>query len=632
MGFKILTGTDFDEDFLPRVMDLDRDVYEEKYAGELQNMVDRYRANRDSFVCIFDEAQDRLAGYINFFPCTPQLCESLRTTTVIRDDDIAANEIAQYVKGKNHLFVISIAMAREYRNGEAIVALSDAWIAHLNGLVEQGYEIEDITAMAVSSDGRNALRNYMFTVDRKLDDGNIVYVCEGKGLQKLLAHDLYFKSYKSDVYLFLPLADNVRNSNQDKLNEVLLSKGVKLTEDEIPQKLFEGLQDCLQYEMSNAVLEELDMAYLGEFDFLHTTDDYPQGGEEREKEIVVGEEKVYALLTAHRPSHIYVLLLFFPETPYSTTQIQDQLFYGYLKIRVPETEDSDRYKTGTGYVDLYEYLRLKYGLLKCGDGKSLICLSQKPSGPWEQEFRNIMSGEVYNSMHIDYHICSREIDEICNTDHAQYDYYEVYLSDVTIALILKDFCEDVLDRIEITATYAFIAQLVMFQNTALAKTNIKVTNALANSGDISTEEIYELYREFGKTVRFWEVRNFKYNGTQAEAECITKAFSNEELRQAYYEHQQFLEHIVELKTAQTEATNGTILNIVATVLAVIQIQDFAVELLASFYSYLGIEAMYAQKTFTTVIISGTLTILILYMILKKKKRNMSRRSMMHGKK
>ena len=26
MGFKILTGTDFDEDFLPRVMDLDRDV------------------------------------------------------------------------------------------------------------------------------------------------------------------------------------------------------------------------------------------------------------------------------------------------------------------------------------------------------------------------------------------------------------------------------------------------------------------------------------------------------------------------------------------------------------------------------------------------------------------------------
>ena len=31
MGFKILTGTDFDEDFLPRVMDLDRDVHEAIY-------------------------------------------------------------------------------------------------------------------------------------------------------------------------------------------------------------------------------------------------------------------------------------------------------------------------------------------------------------------------------------------------------------------------------------------------------------------------------------------------------------------------------------------------------------------------------------------------------------------------
>ena len=217
---------------------------------------------------------------------------------------------------------------------------------------------------------------------------------------------------------------------------------------------------------------------------------------------------------------------------------------------------------------------------------------------------------------------------MCETNHAQYDYYQVYLSDVAIAYIPEVFDEDVQERIALTSTYAFIAQLVMFQNTALAKTNIKVANALANDGDISQEEIHELYREFGKTVRFWEVRNFKYSGTQAEAACITKAFANEELKQTYYEHQEFLEHIVDLKSAQTEARNGAILNIVATVLAVIQIQDFAVGLLAGFYNLLGIDAVYAQSTFQSVIISGTLTFLLLYMILRRKRRNIHRHNLM----
>lgn len=619
MRFKVLTGLEFDAGFLPKIMELDKIVYSAEYAGELKNMVARYQANRDSFVCIMDEESGRLAGYINFFPCTDALYQDIRyQTSTIRDDDIRADEIAQYDTKTNHLFVISIAVHPDYRGGKAIVVLSDAWIAHLNMLQDGGFPITDISAIAISADGRKALRNYMFTVERSLEDGNIVYLCQQRFLEKLLAHDLYFKSYQSDIYLLLPFADNVRNHRMDGLFQN--GDANKDCVPEMARTLLDGLEDCLRYEMSNAVLEELDMVYLGAFDLLHTTDDYPPEG----SEIVVGEERMYAILAAHRPSHMYVMTLFLPDSPFSTTQVQDQLSYGYLKIRNPESG------SGPKYTDFYEYLRLKYGLIKCGDGKSLLCLSGKPKE--EREFQNIMSGEVYNSMHIDYHIQSRDIEEMCRTDHAQYDYYEVYLSDVTIAFILKDFSEDVHERIDSTATYAFIAQLVMFQNTALAKTNIKITNALANDGDISYEQIFELYREFGKTVRFWEIRNFKYNGTQAEAACITRAFSNEELRQTYYEHQQFLEHIVELKTAQTEAVNGAILNIVATVLAVIQIQDFAVGLLMGFYHWAGIEAEYAPRTFTTVIISGTLTILLLYMILRKRKRNMYKRNMVRRKK
>lgn len=659
MQYKILTGLDFDTDFLSQIMDLDKEVYADEYVGVLENMVARYEVNRDSFVCIMDKERDKLAGYINFFPCTKELYEDIRYhTTVIRDDDIRPDEIAPYSKEENHLFVISIVVASEYRGTkDAIAALSDAWIAHMNGLVKQGYPITDICAIAVSEDGKKALRNYMFTMERKLSDGNIVYVCENRQLKngdeadfldKLLAHKLYFKSYKSDIYLMLPLAENVKNHRLDKLlvkskTEDISEYVPKMLEEdpfdpEIAIKLVEGLKSCIDYEVSNEVRKELDTVFLGAFDLLQTTDNYPftgkeneaekETGEKTEREIVVGEERMYAILTAHCPSHMYVLTLFLPDSPFSTTQVQDQLSYGYLKIRNPK--DAEMVKDGPTYIDIYEYIRLKYGLHKCGDGKTLLCMSGKPKDP--REFQNILSGEVYNSMHIDYHIQSKVLEEMCCTNHAQYDYYEVYLSDVVIAFILNEFSEDVQERIELTATYAFIAQLVMFQNTSIAKTNIRITNALANSGEISYEQIHDLYSEFGKTVRFWEIRNFKYNGTQAEAACITKAFSNEELKQTYYEHQEFLEHIVELKTAQTEAVNGTVLNIVATILAVIQIQDFAVELLAGFYSHMGIEVTYAQNTFTTIIISTTLAILIIFRILRQKKKNMYKHNMLNGQK
>jgi len=621
MGFRILKGEELGTDYLKKVMALDAVVYSEEYVGKLENMAARYEKNPKSFVCMEDTESGRLAGYMNFFPCTKALYKDIvYESNVIRDDDIRPDEIALYHEEENHLFIISIVIAPEFQGKEAVITLSDAWIGYLNDLEKAGYPITDISATAVSPEGRKFLRNYMFTQERELSDGNIVYLCKEKFLRKLLAKDLYFKSYRDDIYLMLPLADHAENHRMDEL----FSEEGQAECPDIPQALIDGLNGCLQYECANAVWEELDIKYLGTFSFLHTVDDYPTGegdGEADEaadqegfKEIVVGEETVYAILMAHRPTHMYVLTLLLPDCRYSTTQVEDQVSYGYLKIRDPEG--------GAGYVDLYEYLRLKYGLQRCGDGKCLLCMSK-----WDtegREFQNILAGEVYNSMHQDYRISSPGFAEQCRTSYAQYDYYDVYLSDMVIAFVMKDFSEDLFDRIELTATYAFIAELVMFQNTSLAKTNIKISNALANDGDISHEQVLELYREFGKTVRFWEIKNFKYMGTQAEAACITKIFSDEELKETYYEHQEFLEHIVELKAARTEARNGMILNVVATILALIQIQSFVVELIEKFYEFLGIEGVYAAQTFNTGILGGTMTLVLIAVILQRKRRNLRR--------
>lgn len=608
MGYIVKCGSQIGRDYLPKVMELDGLVYESQYVGELANMENRYDANPESFVCIIDEENDVLAGYINFFPCTEELYQSIRyDSQVIRDDDIAGNEIAEYSSNDNHIFILSVVVHPQYRDKGVVLLLTDAWIDYLNCLSEKGFPVTDIMATAVSEDGMKYLRNRMFIQDRKLEDGNILYICEDRYLEKLLAKELYHKTYRDDIYLMLPLAEHKKNWRTNELFE----RDADM--DDIPQALIDGLQECFEYECSNEMLADLETVYLGKYSMLHTTDDYDTCG----REVIVGEEIVYAIITAHKITHMFNLTIMIPDCKYSTTQVEDQLSYGFIKIRDPRDESK--------FVDIYEYLHDEFGLFKCGDGKCLLYMSNKPK--IEGEFQNILSGEVFNSMHINYHIHSEQVEKMCNTNYSQYDYYDVFLSDKVIAFIAKEFDDDVLERIAVASTYAFIVQLVVFQNTSLAKNNIKISRALAQDGDISHEQILELYQDFGKTMCFWELNNYKYRGTQNEATCITEAFANKELKVTYNEYQEYLEHIVELKSARTEARNGTILNIVMTLLAIIQVQTFVVDLLAGMYEKIGIDVRYAESTFMTAMVCGSVTVFLLYMIVKKRNARMRKRKM-----
>lgn len=610
MNYSLLTGEMFEEDFLENVMAADRVVYESEYQGVLENMVARYRKNRRTFVCVMDG--DHLAGYINFFPMTEALYQDIVfDSQQIRDDDITPEEVDIYRNdAPNRLFIISVVILPQYRKTkEAIVALTDGFIDYLNRLQEEGYAVESIYGTAVSEDGLKALRNLLFVQKRTLEDGNILLECKEHYLEKLLRKELYFKSFKDDIYILLPFADNVRNT---RVNDIL-ETGEAEPKDEVAQTVLDSLDESLNYECNNSVVSELRLAYLGKVKFLHTTDDYLEEG----SEVVVGLEDAYLFLTAHHKSHMYIVTVLIPDCKYSTSQVEDQVSYSYLKI-LDETGEKK-------FVTIQEYLKKRYGLLPCGEGKCLLCMSGKPAT--EQEFRNIISGEAYNSMHVTYKVDNPKLREQCTNNVAKYDYYEAYLSERTIAFIMKEYSDEGEDRIEVTSTYLFIAILVLFQNTAIAKTNMKVSNALSHEGDVPYEYISTLYKDFGKTVKFWENHNFKYKGAQDEAMQIREAFTNAELKATYYEQQEFLEHIVDLKTMQSENRNGLVINIVAIALAVLQVQGFIVDQLEKFYEWLGVDVTYAAQTFNTGVFGGGLTILLIYLILRRRNKRMRQKKL-----
>jgi hypothetical protein len=489
------------------------------------------------------------------------------------------------------------------------------------------------------------------------------------------------KTYRDDIYLMLPLADHKENHRLDDLlagdDEEDREQELERQMPQIPQKLIANLRELISYECDNLVKKELKIRYMGSFTFLHTTDVYDEPDlsrcteETREgqtadpadtychptedvltdkdfqkvrsvfgqnltdeeailhmttpkmAEDIIAEVTGHVILCAHPLTHMYVLTIMFEDYPQSTSQLLDQMSYRYLKILKPGNEKLA--------IPFYYYLLGTYGLHRCGTEKALVCLSEKPRDPLE--FENILVAEAKESESVDYQIQSDKVKEIAAKNLSQYNDYEVYISEKVICYIFINYPSQMEDRLERYTTYIFVVILVMFQNTAVAKMNTKVTTALSNDGDISLESMLDLEQEYGMTIRFWQVNNFKYLGAQLEADQIMEAFGQEKLKQTYSEHQEFLKNIMDLKTAQNQEKNDRILNFLATLLAILQVQEFAVTQISKFYAYVGVETesaitTLAEHTFNTSVIGGALVVIFLFLILQRQKSRRQKRKLM----
>ena len=615
MTFKILYGEDVDVAFLSKLDPVDEACYEPKYWGEAENTIARYEKNRQQFVFVLDEETQELAGYLNFFPCEQGLyADNLSECDYIRDDDITPDEVAPYRHDENHLFILSICVHPQYQGGGVIKLLTDGFISYLNKLEEQGYPITDIMGTAVSPHGKKALRNMLFRELRVLGDGNTVFICDGAGLRKFLQNDLFFASYKADYWMMIPLAEHEANLRVTRLldeYETQSAQDGNADEDaKLGALLVEELRERLSYECTNKVAEDIELAYLGTYDFLHTTDEYA-GLDDPADEVVVNTNRGTAVLVAHRKTHMFILAVVLPRYANSVTQMEDQLSYGYMRIRNPRNPSQ--------FISFYEHLRLTYGLHQCGQPKSLLYLSNLPES--HLELTNMLAAEAVDNYGRDYTLKSAELDALANTDRSQYEDYQVYLSSRAVVYVPWRFHEQVSQRIDVFVDYVFVVLIALFQNTALEKVNNRVTAILEERSDISPKVKLAIDEEYGKTVRFWENQNFKYLAAQYESEAIRQAFLSQEMHDMYNEHQEYLEHVVSVKAAISDNRNATILSVVATVLAIISAQPFIVNLMKGLYGFLGIEAVYAEASVNFGLFGGIVVFFLLALLYMRKKGN-----------
>ena len=476
--------------------------------------------------------------------------------------------------------MISVAIIPEEQDTDAIRVLTNNFMGILKNKLKEGYKLNNIMATASSADGIKFFSNLNFKEIKTLKNDYKLMSCNINDIKTIK----FAKAYKDDFYIMIPFTGE----------EPIIEEN----NDDIGNSYVNSLNKFTDYECNNNIVKSLNRKFLGKL-LLGCIDDYYT------KEVLQTQE-AYLFLTSHKKTKLHILTVVVPNNKMSTTMLQDQA-----------TSDN-LYIYNNDWINLITYIEKKYNFKICGKPKTIVCLSNKPKNI--EEMNAMLASEAFEGEYtINYDesiLTSNALEEIAKNDISQYGFFEAYASDIAIVFILKNFSDSYKENLRQQTLVLVVAELVMLQDASIKRTNQKIVEGLSKEGNVSLKFIENLYKEFGKTVVFWDTDNFYYKSSQGFADSIYKSFKTHEHFELYKKDQEFLEHIVDLKNAQSTNRENKILNIIAILLALLQVVPVIIEF---------VNWILGKVSFSNVLlaISGTgITFtLILLIIIKFRKSN-----------
>lgn len=364
--------------------------------------------------------------------------------------------------------------------------------------------------------------------------------------------DSYSKTYENDIFFFIPLTslDIDRTVKELTSRNKLTSKRIEGKEVGFGNLYCDILTEHVLYECNNPTFRTLERFYLGKYLLACYDDDYDG--------TVHDTENVHIFVTLHRNTGLCIATLAVHDNHYIPTQLIDQMSTDHLDVS---------FDGGETYLPIIDIMEKTFHLSLCGDSKCVVCLSNEPEDRTELGY--LLSGETFVSEHIDYHIRDKHIQKLLE-NRAIYDYYDSYISRSVIAFIFKEYPDDLEERLQQEASELFIVEIVLFQNTAVLRTNNRVVSELCENDGISNKEIEELYLEFGRTMVFWSTDVYKYPFSQIEADEVIKSFGIEKAMEEYRRNQSFLDRMIEIKSNISSEKSGSLMNNILYILSWIE--------------------------------------------------------------
>ena len=166
MNYKLVDNI---EEYIDDIITLDDDFYDQAYLWDNEYQRKVYDRNHDSFIAV--SLDNKLVGYINYLSITKELYNQMKESNEIVDD-FKLEDIIPF-GDEIYLTVNSIVILKEHQDGEVIKLINNEFLKKINNL-----SIKGINTIAISPDGNKWAQNMGFTLYKKLDDGNTLYVKE----------------------------------------------------------------------------------------------------------------------------------------------------------------------------------------------------------------------------------------------------------------------------------------------------------------------------------------------------------------------------------------------------------------------------------------------------------------------
>ena len=182
--YKIIENYDVTEELLKDIKNLDKKFYKDEYTWEDEYQISLYKKNPNSIIMVTYEG--KLIGYLNFLVIKKEKYnEMLNSNKII--DEFELEEILPFYKNrKNYITVNSVVISKKHQDNYAIKLLTRRLKKNLKSLNANNFKIGGINAIAVSADGQKFASRLGFEKTKELEDGNYLYLLEGKNLEKYL--------------------------------------------------------------------------------------------------------------------------------------------------------------------------------------------------------------------------------------------------------------------------------------------------------------------------------------------------------------------------------------------------------------------------------------------------------------
>lgn len=485
----------YDKSRLLEVLSLDDIVYDKKLTGTFESVSGRYKAHEEMFIFAVDE-ENKMCGYICFFPISESLCSRIDNEETMFDDNISAEDVKQYSKNAiNNVYIISVAVFPEYRGLGIGFNLMKEMFSYLGQLSGLGYEIGKIYATTTSNDGDRLLSKFNFSKVRSYED---------KGT--LLKYD--FICYKQmDLYLFVPV--KITDKFDRKTNS---------------SSFLDLLNKTFKMEVNSLMNERVERFYIGKLRF-SPEDDY--GNTVKTK---ILESNFY--ISLYRD--IGTLIIEFPAISFDPTFVLDQSSRNSLKVIGANGEE----------ILLENYLN-QLGLDVLGNSNHLL-VSGKLLNSYYRQF--VLFGEAYFNR-IGSRIISKEAKDLSTKNVAQYEFADIYSSGVGVVFeISNDIPSKTYEeRLETSILMIFIYEILAMEIASLKLLQNTITNEFDNSPKPSLGIIEQLIDSFGKYIVLFEY-NYKYYLAKCLSDKIANCFNIEKMKKDYITNVEQLERIVAIRS------------------------------------------------------------------------------------